>query len=75
MTGERCCTTRMYMITIPMAEARRRLPELIPLRGLIEVVGSWEKVERGEEETRGRLRASLARTARLIAGPARRPKR
>jgi hypothetical protein len=44
-----------------------------PLQGLIQIVGSWQDVERAQEDVRRELEACLVRTARLIKGDLARP--
>jgi len=39
-----------------------------PLQGLVEIVGTWEDVERARDEIRQEIERSLDRTARIIAG-------
>jgi prevent-host-death family protein len=39
------------------------------LAGLVEVVGSWDELERAQEEIRLEMSASLDRTARMIGAP------
>jgi prevent-host-death family protein len=98
------------MSVLPIAEARRRLPELVrkvaeghppfvlgrrgrpeavltgpalaerttplrPLVGLIEILGSWEEVEKAEERLRAAVAESLDRTARELEAPAGRARR
>jgi len=98
----------LCMRTLPIGEARRRLPELVrkvasghapipigrrgrceailsppamasdaiarrPLQGLVQIVGSWQDVERAREDIRREIEASLVRTARLIKGDLARP--
>ncbi len=41
-----------------------------PLQGLIEILDSWEDVERTQADIRANLGESLDRTARLISGKA-----
>jgi hypothetical protein len=51
---------------VALAGVRRR-----PLRGLLEVVGSQEDLDKAQREIRGEIEASLERTAALIGGPSR----